>query len=177
MKSSMYLYSVDKFGLLVCVFYHLLKCWVNAVTLSTWLGHWLNVVLYKTNVVVYSLACCYISKTVYLQMWPVCLGNSSRYILFHFYTVFNSSDSLYQFIFSRMCSIQFLVSKLVACCIPSKTKESCDGTASQALSLLRMLTVDSDSSMYDYVKVSFWYSTYICCIKDLVLFQSVDIWK
>ncbi|KAH1111940.1 hypothetical protein GYH30_010343 [Glycine max] len=48
--------------------------------------------------------------------------------------------------------LQFLVSKLVACCIPSKTKESCDGTASQALSLLRMLTVDSDSSMYDYVK-------------------------
>ncbi|KAG5035608.1 hypothetical protein JHK87_010518 [Glycine soja] len=48
--------------------------------------------------------------------------------------------------------LQFLVSKLVACCIPSKTKESCDGTASQALSLLHMLTVDSDSSMYDYVK-------------------------
>ncbi|RDY13104.1 Serine/threonine-protein kinase ATM, partial [Mucuna pruriens] len=48
--------------------------------------------------------------------------------------------------------LQFLVSKLVACCIPSKTKESCDSTAAQALSLLRMLTVDSDSSMYDYVK-------------------------
>ncbi|CAJ1975135.1 unnamed protein product [Sphenostylis stenocarpa] len=48
--------------------------------------------------------------------------------------------------------LQFLVSKLVACCIPSKTKESSDSTASQALSLLHMLTVDSDSSLYDYVK-------------------------
>nr|KYP51531.1 Serine/threonine-protein kinase ATM [Cajanus cajan] len=48
--------------------------------------------------------------------------------------------------------LQFLVSKLVECCIPSKTKESYDSTASQALSLLRILTVDSDSSMYDYVK-------------------------
>ncbi|XP_068483746.1 serine/threonine-protein kinase ATM isoform X2 [Phaseolus vulgaris] len=48
--------------------------------------------------------------------------------------------------------LQFLVSKLVACCIPSKTKVLCDTTVSQALSLLHMLTVDSDSSMYDYVK-------------------------
>ncbi|KAJ1418257.1 PIK-related kinase [Sesbania bispinosa] len=48
--------------------------------------------------------------------------------------------------------IQFLVSKLVACCIPSKTKESCDSTTSQALSLLHMLTVDSDPSMYEYIK-------------------------
>ncbi|KAK7317181.1 hypothetical protein RJT34_01188 [Clitoria ternatea] len=48
--------------------------------------------------------------------------------------------------------LQFLVSKLVECCIPSKTKGSCDTTASQALSLLRMLTVDSESSMHDYIK-------------------------
>ncbi|KAK7350621.1 hypothetical protein VNO77_09440 [Canavalia gladiata] len=48
--------------------------------------------------------------------------------------------------------LQFLVSKLVACCIPSKPKESCESTASQALSLLRMLTVDSDPSLYDYIK-------------------------
>ncbi|KAJ1384473.1 PIK-related kinase [Sesbania bispinosa] len=48
--------------------------------------------------------------------------------------------------------LQFLVSKLVACCIPSKTKESCDSTTSQALSLLHMLTVDSDPSMYEYIK-------------------------
>jgi len=70
--------------------------------------------------------------------------------------------------FCRMCSVQFLVSKLVECCIPSKTKKFCDSTASQALSLLHMLTVDSDSSMYDYVKVSIQYSTGICGIKDLV---------
>ncbi|KAK7354055.1 hypothetical protein VNO80_19511 [Phaseolus coccineus] len=48
--------------------------------------------------------------------------------------------------------LQFLVSKLVACCIRSKTKKLCDSTVSQALSLLHMLIVDSDSSMYDYVK-------------------------
>ncbi|XP_052731785.1 serine/threonine-protein kinase ATM isoform X6 [Vigna angularis] len=48
--------------------------------------------------------------------------------------------------------LQFIVSKLVACCTPSKTQELCDSSASQALSLLHMLTVDSDSSMYDYVK-------------------------
>ncbi|XP_027942226.1 serine/threonine-protein kinase ATM [Vigna unguiculata] len=48
--------------------------------------------------------------------------------------------------------LQFLVSKLVACCIPSETQEYCDSSASQALSLLHMLIVDSDSSMYDYVK-------------------------
>ncbi|XP_027337565.1 serine/threonine-protein kinase ATM [Abrus precatorius] len=48
--------------------------------------------------------------------------------------------------------LQFLVSKLVTCCIPSKTKESFDSTTSQALSLLHMLTVDSDSSMYDHIK-------------------------
>ncbi|XP_061349623.1 serine/threonine-protein kinase ATM-like [Gastrolobium bilobum] len=48
--------------------------------------------------------------------------------------------------------LQFLVSKLVACCIPSKTKNLCDSTTSQVLSLLRMLTVDSDPSMYGYVK-------------------------
>ena len=53
-----------------------------------------------------------------------------------------------------MCSVQFLVSKLVACFTPSKTKDSCDSNTSQVLSLLRILTVDSDPSMHDYVKVS-----------------------
>ncbi|KAI9087642.1 hypothetical protein K1719_030512 [Acacia pycnantha] len=49
--------------------------------------------------------------------------------------------------------LQFLVSKLVAVCIPYDTKEGCHSTkSSQVLSLLRMLTVDSDPSMYDYIR-------------------------
>lgn len=102
-------------------------------------------------------------------MWPVCLENSSRYILFHFCTSFKSW-LLFKLRFCIMCCIQFLVSKLVACCTP-KTQELCDSSASQALSLLHMLTVDSDSSMYDYVKVSIWYSAGICCIKVLVYYN------
>ncbi|KAF7806084.1 serine/threonine-protein kinase ATM-like [Senna tora] len=49
--------------------------------------------------------------------------------------------------------LQFLVSNLVACCIPSKGKQGCHSTKlSEVLSLLRMLTVDSDPSMYDYIR-------------------------
>ncbi|KAK7281904.1 hypothetical protein RIF29_10269 [Crotalaria pallida] len=48
--------------------------------------------------------------------------------------------------------LQLVVSKLVACCIPSETKEPSDSTTSQVLSLLHMLTVDSDPSLFDYVK-------------------------
>ncbi|QHO17058.1 hypothetical protein HN873_033624 [Arachis hypogaea] len=47
--------------------------------------------------------------------------------------------------------LQFLVSKLVACCTPNR-KELSDSNTSQVLSLLRLLTVDSDPSMHDYVK-------------------------
>nr|XP_012571741.1 serine/threonine-protein kinase ATM isoform X3 [Cicer arietinum] len=48
--------------------------------------------------------------------------------------------------------LQFLVSKLVACCIPSINKESCDSSVLRALSLLCMFTLDSDPSMHDYIK-------------------------
>ncbi|XP_048228650.1 serine/threonine-protein kinase ATM isoform X3 [Ricinus communis] len=49
--------------------------------------------------------------------------------------------------------LQFLVSKLVACCIPSETTKEASGTrSSQALSLLFQLTVHSDSSLHDYVR-------------------------
>ncbi|MED6180994.1 hypothetical protein PIB30_015217 [Stylosanthes scabra] len=47
--------------------------------------------------------------------------------------------------------LQFLVSKLVACCTPNR-KELSDSNTSQALSLLRLLTVDSVPSMHEYVK-------------------------
>ncbi|MED6127527.1 hypothetical protein PIB30_088841, partial [Stylosanthes scabra] len=47
--------------------------------------------------------------------------------------------------------LQFLVSKLVACCTPNR-KELSDSNTSQVLSLLRLLTVDSDPSMHEYVK-------------------------
>ncbi|KAI4336143.1 hypothetical protein L6164_014710 [Bauhinia variegata] len=48
--------------------------------------------------------------------------------------------------------LQFLVSKLVACC-NSEVKEQCGSTASSLiLSLVHSLIVDSDPSMYDYIR-------------------------
>ncbi|XP_060670261.1 serine/threonine-protein kinase ATM [Ziziphus jujuba] len=49
--------------------------------------------------------------------------------------------------------LQFLVSKLVACCIPSEpnTGQSV-AKSSQVLSLLFQLTGDSDASLYDYIR-------------------------
>ncbi|EXB87890.1 Serine/threonine-protein kinase ATM [Morus notabilis] len=48
--------------------------------------------------------------------------------------------------------IQFLVSKLVACCIPSKAHGDQSGTgSSQVFSLLLQLTVDSDPCLHDYI--------------------------
>uniref|UniRef100_A0A803L8L9 non-specific serine/threonine protein kinase n=1 Tax=Chenopodium quinoa TaxID=63459 RepID=A0A803L8L9_CHEQI len=53
----------------------------------------------------------------------------------------------------RLAGIEFLVSKLVACCIPlgSNTDNSCT-PSSQVLSLLHLLTVDSDPSLHDYIR-------------------------
>ncbi|KAM3751704.1 hypothetical protein ACB098_04G130100 [Castanea mollissima] len=49
--------------------------------------------------------------------------------------------------------LQFLVSKLVACCIPSEANGEDSGTRlSQVLSLLLQLTVDSDPAFYDYIR-------------------------
>ncbi|XP_034214644.1 serine/threonine-protein kinase ATM isoform X13 [Prunus dulcis] len=49
--------------------------------------------------------------------------------------------------------LQFLVSKLVACCIPTEAKGEQSGSrSSQVLSLLLELTVDSDPSLYDYIR-------------------------
>lgn len=49
--------------------------------------------------------------------------------------------------------LQFLVSKLVACCIPSEAKGEQSGCrSSQVLSLLFKLTVHSDPSLYDYIR-------------------------
>ncbi|KAK2442878.1 serine/threonine-protein kinase ATM [Trifolium repens] len=48
--------------------------------------------------------------------------------------------------------LQFLVSKLVACCIPSERKESRDSFVSKGLPLLHKFTLKSDPSMHDYVK-------------------------
>ncbi|KAM6570000.1 hypothetical protein CsatB_017985 [Cannabis sativa] len=48
--------------------------------------------------------------------------------------------------------LQFLVSKLVACCIPSKANgEQSGAKSSQVLPLLLQLTVDSDPSLHDYI--------------------------
>jgi ataxia telangiectasia mutated family protein len=52
--------------------------------------------------------------------------------------------------------LQFLVSKLVACCIPSEANGEHSGTRlSQVLSLLLQLTVNSDPALYDYIRVGF----------------------
>lgn len=48
--------------------------------------------------------------------------------------------------------LQFLVSKLVACCIPSEANEPSGSRSSQVLSLLLQLTVDSDPSLHDYIR-------------------------
>lgn len=166
--------TIIKFEVLICFFliYFFLN-WVNAVIFSTWLDHWLDILLYKTNAVVYFLHCCYLLRSTYQQISLVCLGNSSRFILFHFYNIINSFDFFIP-LFTTLCSAQFLVSKLVACCTPSQRKESCDSVVSGALSLLHMFTLDSDPSMHDYVKVSFFYSTSLCCFKDLVLLCFMD---
>lgn len=151
-----------------------LKFWMNAVIFSTWLDRWLNVLLYKINAVVYFLHCCYLLRRIYQQISLVCLGNSSRFILFHIYNVFNSFDFLFYSISYNFCSVQFLVSKLVTCCVPAERKESLVNSVSSALSLLHMLTLDSDPTLHDYVKVSFFYSTSLCCFKDLVLLCFMD---
>ncbi|KAI9381278.1 hypothetical protein POPTR_015G076650v4 [Populus trichocarpa] len=48
--------------------------------------------------------------------------------------------------------LQFLVSKLVACCIPSETSGEIGTRAYEIISLLRQLTVGSDPSLHDYVR-------------------------
>lgn len=50
--------------------------------------------------------------------------------------------------------LQFLVSKLVECCIPcgSYDKKSASA-ASQLVPLLHQLTISSDSSLHEYIKV------------------------
>ncbi|KAL6997150.1 non-specific serine,threonine protein kinase [Sarracenia purpurea var. burkii] len=49
--------------------------------------------------------------------------------------------------------LQFLVSKLVGCCVQLVSNGDHVGTqSSQVLSLLNQLTVDSDPSLYDYIK-------------------------
>ncbi|XVF09293.1 hypothetical protein REPUB_Repub07fG0080200 [Reevesia pubescens] len=49
--------------------------------------------------------------------------------------------------------LQFLVSKLVACCIPLEADgQPSASVSSQVLSLLLELTVDSDPSLYDYIR-------------------------
>nr|POF09348.1 serine/threonine-protein kinase atm [Quercus suber] len=51
--------------------------------------------------------------------------------------------------------LQFLVSKLGACCIPSEANGKNSGTGlSQVLSLLLLLTVDSNPAFYDYIRIS-----------------------
>ncbi|KAI3914770.1 hypothetical protein MKW98_002006 [Papaver atlanticum] len=49
--------------------------------------------------------------------------------------------------------LQFLVSKLVSCCIPSENKGDLPSSpSSQVMCLLRQLIVDSNPSLYDYIR-------------------------
>ncbi|KAF9625359.1 hypothetical protein IFM89_022141 [Coptis chinensis] len=49
--------------------------------------------------------------------------------------------------------LQFLVSKLIACCIPSESTGELSGVPPpQVLSLLHQLTVSSDPSLFDYIR-------------------------
>lgn len=53
--------------------------------------------------------------------------------------------------------MQFLVSKLVECCIPKKSDPKHSITQpSEALSLLHLLVVDSDPSLHKHIKVCFF---------------------
>lgn len=53
--------------------------------------------------------------------------------------------------------VQFLVSKLVACCIPSENNPELHVMqSSRVLSLLHQLTVDADPALYDCIKVQIW---------------------
>ncbi|KAL0315150.1 UNVERIFIED_CONTAM: Serine/threonine-protein kinase ATM [Sesamum calycinum] len=63
--------------------------------------------------------------------------------------------------------LQFLVSRLVAYCVPSESCGNLSATAlSQVVSLLQQLTVGSDSSLYEYIKVE---------LAELEPFPEVDI--
>ncbi|KAK7817531.1 serine/threonine-protein kinase atm [Quercus suber] len=60
--------------------------------------------------------------------------------------------------------LQFLVSKLGACCIPSEANGKNSGTGlSQVLSLLLLLTVDSNPAFYDYIRVGLLEADYFIC--------------
>ncbi|KAL8457793.1 hypothetical protein ACS0TY_035608 [Phlomoides rotata] len=49
--------------------------------------------------------------------------------------------------------LQFLVSKLVACCVPSESYDNLSATtSSQLVLLLQQLTIGSDSSLHEYIK-------------------------
>ncbi|XP_020591737.1 serine/threonine-protein kinase ATM [Phalaenopsis equestris] len=49
--------------------------------------------------------------------------------------------------------LQFLISKLVACCIPSRSRgNGCTIPSSQVINLLCQLTVDADPSLYVFIK-------------------------
>ncbi|KAH9720220.1 serine/threonine-protein kinase ATM [Citrus sinensis] len=68
--------------------------------------------------------------------------------------------------------LQFLVSKLVACCMPSEANEPSVSRSSQVLSLLLQLTVDSDPSLHDYIRVFF---PDFLALDSLIIEASIDL--
>jgi hypothetical protein len=101
------------------------------------------------------------------------LGEQLQVYMVSLFTMFSIHLISYSIIYN-LSFVQFLVSKLVACCIPSERKESRDSFVSKGLPLLHKFTLKSDPSMHDYVKVSFGYSTFLFCFKDLILLCFMD---
>ncbi|KAI8543061.1 hypothetical protein RHMOL_Rhmol08G0189100 [Rhododendron molle] len=96
-----------------------------SIIFSTWRGYLFVVMVYKTNVAVSFPRCSKHTEAAHQKKLLVCWVNS----------------------------FQYLVSKLVGCCIPLVPNSDLSGTqSSQVLSLLNQLTVDSDPSLHDYIK-------------------------
>lgn len=96
-----------------------------------------------------------------------------NFINSHVFTSFPPQHSLLSYDF---VSMQFLVSKLVACCIPSEANGEHSSTrSSQVLSLLLQLTVDSDPSLYDYIRVGFSESLEVDLFKLRLKLGSVEM--
>ena len=159
---------------------------LNAVIFWIWLGNTSIVMHYKINAVVSLMDCLKHLKVTHPKKWWVCWGNNFRYLSHVSWFIMipshhppPPSPSL------RRCPlllydyymVQFLVSKLVACCVPSKAHGEQSGMgSSQVFSLLLELTVDCDPSLHDYISVAyltrnFFFLFFMLCISVVIPFN------
>lgn len=82
------------------------------------------------------------------------LGEQLQVLFHHHYLFFLV---YFEILFVNCASaMQFLVSKLVECCVPSDSPSQLSTThSSEVLSLLRSLTVEADPSLHNYIRVRF----------------------